>query len=95
MRMGVLAVEITFLIHDHNRLTVLRTDYSSLLMMPPTLFPRIHRHAVMYETEVSRHAVIVIQSPNYQKTMITKDECVSYITAPKPQIWIFFTEDQV
>ena len=23
-----------------------------------TLFPRIHRHAVMYETEVSRHAVI-------------------------------------
>lgn len=44
-----------------------------------TLFPRVHRHAVMYETEVSRHAVI--RSPNYQKTMITKNECVSYITA--------------
>ena len=23
-----------------------------------TLFPRIHRHAVMYETEVSPHAII-------------------------------------
>ena len=44
-----------------------------------TLFPRIHRHAVMYETEVSRHAVIA--SPNSQKTMITKNGCVSYITA--------------
>ena len=32
--------------------------------------PAIHRHAVMYETEVSRHAVV--RSPNYQKTMITK-----------------------
>ena len=33
----------------------------------------------MYETEVSRHAVIA--SPNSQKTMITKNGCVSYITA--------------
>ena len=37
-----------------------------------TLYPRIHRHAVMYETEVSRHAVI--RSPNYQKAMITMNE---------------------
>ena len=44
-----------------------------------TLFPRVHRHAVMYETEVSRHAVIA--SPNSQKTWIAKNGCVSYITA--------------
>ena len=44
-----------------------------------TVFPRIHRHAVMYETEVSRHAVIA--SPNFQKTMTTKNGCVSCITA--------------
>ena len=44
-----------------------------------TLFPRIHRHAVMYETEGSRHAVIA--SPNSLKTMLTKNGCVSYITA--------------
>ena len=40
------------------------------------LFLRIHRHAITYETEVSRHAVI--RSPKYHTTMITKSECLSY-----------------
>ena len=44
-----------------------------------TLLPRIHQHAVIYENEVSRHAVIA--STNSQKTMIKKNGSISYITA--------------
>ena len=62
-----------------------------------TLFTRIHRHAVIYETEVLPHAVIL--SPNCQKTMITKKKWFSYIkqyaVRPKPQIRTFLTHDHV
>ena len=44
-----------------------------------TLFPRIHRHAVIYVTEAIRHAVIA--SPKSQKRRVEKNGCVSYITA--------------
>ena len=71
---GHLVIRCTYFVLTAKQLNIWPNPWGSV-----TLFPRIQRHAVMYETEVSRHAVI--RSPNYQKTMITKNECVSYITA--------------
>ena len=44
-----------------------------------TLLPRIHRHAVIYENEVSQHAVIA--STNSQNNYDQKNGSISYITA--------------